>query len=90
MKRYYYKAEYREAVTKSYRKRGYNKLITVYEMNKDGRFTFIGDQWINTASYRGDDAIASQILHDEKNYQWGDTGTHYYLKRKDIQIILLP
>ena len=88
--KYYYKTEWNDAVNKQYRKRGYNKLISVYQMNKDGGFSFIGDMWINTASYRGDEAIACQILHDEKGYKWGDTGTHYYLKRKDLKLIQLP
>ena len=84
MRRYYFKAEYKTG------KRGYDRLISVYKMNKKGRFAFIGERWVNTSSYRGDDAIVCQILHDEKGYRWADTGTHYYLKKKDIQIICLP
>ena len=86
MKRYYFKAEYSEAVTKSYRKRGYNKLISVYKMTKRGTFLFIGDQWVQTAGYRGDYATACRILSDKFGYK----NDGYSLTRKDVTVLQLP
>jgi len=84
MKRYYYRA-------RPVKKGKWNREISVYEQLKDGRFYHIGTSFVNTGSYRGDRAIAAQILHDEKGYQWAEkAGTHYELKRKDISIIELP
>ena len=86
MKRYYFKVEWSECVTKEYRKRGYNKLISVYSMRKDGQFRFIGDEWVQTAGYRGDYPTACGILAKEFGYE----SDGYSLKRKDVTILQLP
>jgi len=86
MKRYYYKVEESDCVTKHARRRGYNKVISVYKMKKDGQFRFIGDEWINTASYRGDHPTACGILTKEFGYK----SDGYSLKRKDVKVLQLP
>lgn len=86
MKRYYFKTEWSECVTKEYRKRGYNKLVSVYSMRKDGRFRHIADQWVQTAGYRGDYATACRILSDKFGYK----NDGYSLTRKDVTVLQLP
>lgn len=85
MKKFFIKVKY------SSEKRRYNRTITVYDQNKDGSFNFIGeDDQINTASYRGDEAIASKILHDKFNYKWLKGRENYDLQSKNIKLIFLP
>jgi len=90
MKRYYYKAEWSDCVTKDYRKRGYNRLISVYEMRKDGYFRFIGDQWVTTSSYPGDRGTVCGILHEHKGYRWEHMGYELLRQRTDIVLLQLP
>ena len=71
--------------------RGYNHTITVYTQNKDGSFNFIAeDNKINTASYRGDLAVASRLLHDKYGFKWSPKNKHYTLMSKNIKLIFLP
>ena len=86
MKRYYFKVDWSECVTKHARRRGYNKLISVYIMRKDGQFRFIGSEWVQTAGYRGDYPTACGILSKEFGYK----SDGYSLKRKDVTVLQLP
>ena len=72
-------------------KRGCNRTVTVYDQNKDGSFNFIAeDQSISTASYRGDEAVASKLLHDKCNYKWDPKYPNYKLLSKSVKLIFLP
>lgn len=85
MKKYFIK------VSNSSKARGFNRTITVYTQNKDGSFNFVGDnEKINMASYRGDTAVASKILHDKYNYKWSLKDMNYTLMSKNIKLIFLP
>jgi hypothetical protein len=88
MKRYYYKTKRSAEVAKGYRKNGYNKVVSVYEMRKNGTFLFVGEEWINTGAWRGEYATACGILHDHKGYKYGED--RYRLMRKDIKLFQLP
>ena len=78
-------------VTHSSVHRGYNRTVTVYTQDKDGEFNFVGENAkINTASYRGDTAVASLILHDEFNFKWDKNYKNYNLLSKSVRLIFLP
>lgn len=50
-------------------KRGYNRTVKVWRI-KNNRPAFVGyDDEINTASYRGDRAIANQIISDNDGHK---------------------
>lgn len=50
-------------------KRGYNRTVKVWRM-KNNKPIFVGyDDEINTASYRGDRAIANQIISDNDGHK---------------------
>ena len=84
MKYYYWK----ETVSNQ----GQTSVVDVYEQMKDKSFYCISSYTSSRGSYRGGKAIAAQILHDEFGYQWlePDGDTHYFLKRKDIELVELP
>ncbi len=64
--------------------RGYNRTIYVYRM-KNNRPILVGyDEEINTASYMGDRAIASQIISDSEGMKMDQTG--YDLQSKNVQL----
>ena len=85
MKKYFIKT------TNNSSKRGYNRTVTIYTQNKDGSFNFIAeDEFINTASYRGDEAVASKLLHDKYNYKWNPKDVNYSLLSKSVKLIFLP
>ena len=85
MKKYYIK------VMQDSIRRGYNRTITIYTQNKDGSFSFIAeDDKISTASYRGDEAIVSRLLHEKFNYKWSKNYKNYKLASKNIKLIFLP
>ena len=68
-------------------KRGYNIRVTVFGLEKKShRPIFLGTADANTASYRGDTALANDILHQIFGYKWADKGTHYRLQNKDIKL----
>lgn len=64
---------------------GYNKRIIVYRI-KNNTPEYIGiDDRINTASWKGEVAVASKIISDNLGYKMDKTGCR--LVRKDIRII---
>ena len=64
-------------------KRGYNREVLVYRI-KNNEPLFIGcDDEINTASYRGDRAIANWIIANELGFKMAN---NYDLKRKDVRL----
>lgn len=70
-------------VIKSSNKRGYNREVLVYRI-KNNKPDFIGyDDEINTASYKGDKAIASWIIANKLGFKMKNG---YDLKRKDIRL----
>ena len=85
MKKYYIK------VTHNSIKRGFNRTVAIYTQNKDGSFNFIQeDNEINTASFRGDLAVASKMLHDKHGYKWDPKALNYTLISKNIKLLFLP
>jgi hypothetical protein len=85
MKRFYIR------VLNSSDSRGYNRTVKVYKQNKDGSFCCIAeDNKINTASYRGDKAIANSLLHEKYGFKWDKNHKYYSLMSKDIKLIFLP
>jgi len=72
---YLYKA------TDSSRERGYNRTITVYRMKRNIPHFLGTDDRINTASYKGDYAIACGIISLIDNHEL-DYG-HYRLKNEE-------
>ena len=78
MKTYIYTTDYSSS------QRGYNRTITVYRViNNKPVFVNI-DNKINTASYRGDLAIASHIIADTDNHKISD---NYNLDSKNIRVL---
>lgn len=72
-------------------RRGYNRTIEVYIQMRDKSFYLIGENSeINTASYRGDYAVACKILHDKLHYRWSKEDRHYSLLSKNIKLLFLP
>ena len=85
MKRFYIK------VIHSSTKRGYDRTIEVYAMNRRGAFSFLcGTDKINTGSYKGDKAVASKLLHDKFGFKWSKNDMHYSLMSKNVKLIFLP
>ncbi len=72
-------------IEKSSSARGYNRTIYVYRV-KNNQPIFVGyNEKINTASYKGDRAIASQIISDNEGLKMDNGG--YNLLSKNVQII---
>lgn len=66
-------------------KRGYNRTIDVYRV-EDNQPLHIGyNDKISTSSYKGDYAIACDIISDFDKLEMTDCG--YYLKDKNIKVI---
>ncbi len=64
--------------------RGYNRTVYVYRM-KNNQPIFVGyDEEINTASYKGDRAIASKIISDNEGMKMDQGG--YNLQSKNVQL----
>ena len=85
MKKFYIKVIY------SSNKRGYNRSIEIYTINKRGTFSFLcGDEAINTASFSSDEAVASRLLHEKFGFKWSPKNKHYSLMSKNIKLIFLP
>ena len=64
--------------------RGYNRTVEVYQVkNNEPIYVGYNDQ-INTASYRGDKAVASKIISDKLGYKMKNS---YDLLRKDIRLL---
>lgn len=64
-------------------KRGYNREVQVYRI-KNNKPLFVGyDDKINTASYKGDRAIASLIISHNLGFKMKNG---YDLLRQDIQL----
>ena len=53
-------------------KRGYNALIMVYVIAKDGEPYRLGYNYVNTASYRGDSAEARHLVREVYGYKLKD------------------
>lgn len=72
-------------------KRGYNRTVVVYRIVKNKPIFIDSDIEINTASYKGDYAVACKIISDKLGYKLdgGDRycGAGYKLERKDVKII---
>lgn len=65
-------------------KRGYNRTIIVYRViNNKPEYLGINDE-IHTAGYKGDRAVAAEIIHEKTGAKWADNG--YTLLSKNIQI----
>ncbi len=78
MKTFIFKVQQSSAI------RGYNRTVYVYRM-KNNQPIFVGyDEEINTASYMGDRAIASQIISDSEGMKMDQTG--YNLQSKNVQL----
>ncbi len=69
-------------------KRGFNRQIQVFEQETDKSFSLVGCEDINTGSYKGDYAVACEVLHNKKGYRLSKDG--YFLARKDIKLIEMP
>ena len=67
-----------------------NAAVTVYEQRRNGYFSYIGYKLVNRHSYPGQEATASQILHDKFNYRWKKNQIGRELARKNIRLISLP
>jgi hypothetical protein len=71
-----------------------NRKISVYKIQKDGEFSFVDSRLVNSSSYMGDEAIASQILNKKYGYRlskgcsWEASG--YRLESKNIKVLELP
>jgi hypothetical protein len=51
------------------KKRGYNIYVSVHSLNEaTGFFRYLGEDWANSASYKGTKAMAAQIVADKFNY----------------------
>lgn len=81
MKRYFYKEELASI------KRGYNRTISVWRLDKEGRWRFIGEEHCNSASWRGAYGVACGILNEKIGHRMADG---YGLKSKNITLIQLP
>ncbi len=78
MKHFIYK------IRKDSDKRGYNREITVYRL-KNSQPEYVGyDDEINTASYKGDYAIACGIINKELGHKSSKGG--YTMESKNIRI----
>lgn len=65
--------------------RGFNREIIVYRL-KNNQPSFVGcNDEINTASYKGDHAVAAQIIADNTSHKMDARG--YDLVSKQIKII---
>lgn len=72
------------AVEKQSSKRGYNRTVKVWRI-KNNQPIFVGyDEEIDTASYRGDRAIANQIISDNEGHKMKDP---YKLLSDKIKVI---
>ncbi len=77
MKTYIFKVSHESS------QRGFNREISVYRI-KNNQPVFVGyDDRINTASYKGDRAIANLIISKEDGHKMLNG---YDLKSKDIQV----
>jgi len=65
--------------------RGYNRTIVVYRIKRNQPLIIGTNNRINTASYKGDYAIASAIIAKHDNHQLNHGG--YFLKNKSIKLI---
>jgi len=83
MSTYYY------AVIPNSTKAGYDTTIQVYFLGyMTKQFYLVGyDNEINIATYDGETAVVSKILHEEEGYRMTDK---YSLLRKDIKIVKFP
>ncbi len=71
-------------VQQSSDKRGYNRTVYVYRM-KNNQPVFVGyDEEINTASYKGDRAIAAKIISENDKMKMDKGG--YNLESKNVQL----
>lgn len=71
-------------VQQSSDKRGYNRTVYVYRM-KNNQPVFVGyDEEINTASYKGDRAIAAKIISEKDKMKMAKDG--YDLESKNVQL----
>ncbi len=78
MKTYIFKVE------QSSNLRGYNRTIYVYRI-KNNQPIFVGyDEEINTASYKGDRAIAAKVISEEEGLKMDQGG--YSLLTKNVQL----
>lgn len=67
--------------------RGYNRTINVYRI-KNNQPLYIGcDEKINTASYKGDYAIACKVISEVHGHKMDSKG--YELVNKNIRILSL-
>ena len=68
-------------VEKGSYKRGYNRIILVYALIKH-KPILIGENHVNTASYKGDKASANEIIAELYGYRFDG----YNIIRKDITL----
>ncbi|AHK11327.1 hypothetical protein S14_218 [Shewanella sp. phage 1/4] len=79
MKTYLYTVDYDSSA------RGYNRTIVVYRI-KNNQPLFVGsNNEINTASYKGDYAIACELISANDSHKMDNTG--YRLQSKNIKIL---
>lgn len=81
MKTYIYTLDYSSA------KRGFNRTVTVWRV-KNNQPIYVGfDDEIDTASYKGDYAVACKIISDIDGHKMTKCG--YRLASKNIKLIEL-
>lgn len=71
------------AVSKSYVKR-YNRTITLWRVKNNKPERIGEDNRIHTASYKGDHAVACQVIADNTNHKMAKCG--YILASKNIRV----
>lgn len=64
-------------------RRGYNILISVYYIDKDGQPRFVGSSDEQSAGWKGGRAVANNIISEEYGYKMRDG---YSLQRQDIKV----
>lgn len=68
-------------------KKGYTTLISVFGIRKKDKYPIlIGNSHQNMASWRGERAVANDILNQAFGYRWADKEIHYNLKNKNLQV----
>ena len=70
------------------KKRSQNIYVAVFRMSSNYFFEYIGEAWANSASYKGEKAMAADILAENLNYKLEPGG--YYIAEPDIELRELP
>ena len=79
MKHYYYHLNHASI------KRGYNRTVTVFEIDKNKDMRFIGESHENSASWKGAQGVAGGLLAEKFNYRFDG----YNLTSKSVALHLI-